>query len=436
MATITVTTLADSTATDGQVSLREAIQAANTNASVDGSVAGSGGTPDTIVFDPTVFTGGATNLIRLTLGEIAISGAVTIDGSTVGGVTITGDKDDDDVTLAGTDITDVAASGAALLDDNSRIFNIAAVADTTLQSLTLTGGRTTASGGGGGGVLSQSALTLTNSTVSGNSTTGFSAKGGGIAGDIVTLTDSTVSGNSTAGTFADGGGIMASNTVTLTNSTVSGNATTGSQAFGGGILASTVELTNSTVSGNSTAGIFSTGGGIHAGTVELTNSTVSGNSTAGFAADGGGVFSLTAVTLTNAIVLGNNSAQTTSDEISGAITANGLNIVGTGADTDASDHIINADPVLVFAQTVANGATMAGVLASNGGPVPTIALKLDAANPALDASNTSAPGTDARGLGYVDQPAITNANGSPADLGAFEAGELPSLVVTTKDDVV
>ena len=50
-------------------------------------------------------------------------------------------------------------------------------------------------------------VTLTDSTVSGNSTAGDSADGGGIYGDAVTLTDSTVSGNSTAGDGADGGGI-------------------------------------------------------------------------------------------------------------------------------------------------------------------------------------------------------------------------------------
>jgi hypothetical protein len=54
MATITVTSLTDGylndLAGDGETSLREAIQAANNNVSVDGSVAGSAGL-DTIVFE-------------------------------------------------------------------------------------------------------------------------------------------------------------------------------------------------------------------------------------------------------------------------------------------------------------------------------------------------------------------------------------------------
>src|SRR5690242_1579038 len=54
--TITVTDLGDNTTLDGKVTLREAIQAAETNTSVDGSASGFGA--DTIVFDPALTTGG------------------------------------------------------------------------------------------------------------------------------------------------------------------------------------------------------------------------------------------------------------------------------------------------------------------------------------------------------------------------------------------
>lgn len=408
MATFTVTTTADVVdANDGVISLREAVTLANTAAGAD-----------TITFDASVFTGDAASLIRLKLGEIVITDAVKIDGSTGTGVSITGDKNDDDVTLAGTDITDVKASfggtaGAAddLLDDNSRIFNItSSIAETTLDGLTLTGGRTTADNAAGGAVSSLADLTII---------------------------DSTVSGNSTAGSGAAGGGIFGVNTVTLTNSTVGGNSTAGSDADGGGIWGLTVTLTNSTVSGNSTAGGIADGGGIFGNTVTLTNSTVSGNSTAGSFSEGGGIFGFTSVTLTNSIVLGNDSAQTALEETSRTVIANGLNIVGTGNDTNGSDGVINADPTNVFAQTVdIGGGVLAGVLANNGGPVQTIALKADATNPALDASNTSAPPLDANGNARFDQPGVDNLNGSAADLGAAEAGEFPSLVVTTNLDVV
>ena len=52
-------------------------------------------------------------------------------------------------------------------------------------------------------------MTLTNSTVSGNSTAGDDAEAAGSPAVDVTLTNSTVSGNSTAGAYAAGGGISA-----------------------------------------------------------------------------------------------------------------------------------------------------------------------------------------------------------------------------------
>ena len=124
MATFIVNTTIDEldgSIADGDVSLRDAVAAAN-----------AAGGADTIGFDAAVFDGGAADILRLTQGQIAISDALTIDGGP--GVTITGDANGDDVTLVG-GITDVAASGADRLDDNSRIFN--ATAELTLDGLTL-----------------------------------------------------------------------------------------------------------------------------------------------------------------------------------------------------------------------------------------------------------------------------------------------------------
>ena len=68
--------------TDGEISLREAIHAANTDASVDGSTAGSGA--DTIEFAPTLFNGGP-GTITLAAdfehnNQLNITEAVTING--------------------------------------------------------------------------------------------------------------------------------------------------------------------------------------------------------------------------------------------------------------------------------------------------------------------------------------------------------------------
>ncbi len=113
LAAITVNSSADGLVVDGMVTLREAIQAANTDASVDGSVAGSGA--DTITFDSAL--SGQT----ITLGgtELAITEALTIDA------------------------TALASNVIVNANNTSRIFNITASSgDFTLAGLTLTGGRT------------------------------------------------------------------------------------------------------------------------------------------------------------------------------------------------------------------------------------------------------------------------------------------------------
>jgi hypothetical protein len=367
---LVVTTAADVVDdTDGLTSLREAVAFANAQAGAD-----------TITFDAGVFDGGAEDLIRLTQGQITITDALTIDGGAAG-VTITGDKDGDDAVDAD-GITDVAASldGEDRLDDNSRIF--AATAALTLDGLTLTGGRTTATGQDGGAVL----------------------------GTTVTLTNSTVSGNSTAGFVADGGGVFGS-AVTLTNSTVSGNATSGDRAYGGGVFGSTVTLTNSTVSGNGTTGNFADGGGVFGSTATLTNSTVSGNSTAGAGSDGGGVAGFD-VALTNSIVLGNVAtyAAVGPDDTFGPLSLTGGNIVG-GDIFDGATDVGNVTAAQVFAATVEVApGVFAGVLADNGGPTRTIAIRAD--GPAAGAADpASATAFDQRGEARDDAP----------DLGAFEA---------------
>ncbi len=134
------------------------------------------------------------------------------------------------------------SEGSLTVDGNEahRVFSVATDITAELRRFTVGGGNTEF----GGGIFNQGNLTLTNSTVSGN----------------------------TAG--ADGGGIFNQGNLTLTNSTVSGNA---AGSVGGGIHlgGGTVTLTNSTVSGNAAE----VGGDIHvdSGTVTLTNSLVEGD---------------------------------------------------------------------------------------------------------------------------------------------------------------
>ncbi|MEM7057623.1 MAG: tail fiber protein [Pseudomonadota bacterium] len=314
---------------DGVLSLREAITFANSNPGAD-----------TITFAAGMgeaFENGG--LIRLTQGELEITETVTINGA--GNVTITGDANDDDVTETGTDITDISASGPALLDDNSRIFaNDDFVNSVTLNGLTLTGGFNTVAGGRGGAVYSDGELTITDSTFAGNGGAGVYTIGGAIAGnrvvnlDNVTVRDSAVYGGFGGGVFSQtlnvsnstitsntafSGGGLAANELTLVNSEVSGNLADSSAGVygipgGGGILVGYDALiVNSTIADNATIGDYGFGGGISnfgfaAANLTLINSTVSGNSTSGANAAGGGIATAGNATITNSTITGNSTA--------------------------------------------------------------------------------------------------------------------------------
>ncbi|MDY7050016.1 MAG: Calx-beta domain-containing protein, partial [Microcystis panniformis WG22] len=165
--------------------------------------------------------------------------------------------------------------------------------------------------GGGRGIYNSSngILTLTNSTITGNTAT---VGGGGIYNDgTLTLTNNTISGN----TATYGGGIWNRETLTLNNNTISGNTAN----YGGGIYnglphyyngeRGTLTLNNNTISGNTAirSGVGSgVGGGIdnsYSGILTLNNNTISGNT----ATYGGGISNGGTLTLTNNIITNNNA---------------------------------------------------------------------------------------------------------------------------------
>ena len=123
LSTITVTSLAENNAIDGLVTLREALTAANSNKSVDGSTAGQLGVQDVIVFQP-----GLTGTIQLALGQLPISDSVRIVG-------------------LGAASTDIDAWGL------SRVFAITSSAgNVEFDNLTISGGKTTANFESGAGI--------------------------------------------------------------------------------------------------------------------------------------------------------------------------------------------------------------------------------------------------------------------------------------------
>ena len=244
----------------------------------------------------------------------SIREAIAFADSTAGEDTITfdGSLAGETITLAGSqlEISDsLVIDGSALsspitidADGQSRVLKfVGSSGDLTIDSLVITGGLTT---GDGAGIQfdSSDTLTVTNSTISGNSAGGDGGAIGTSSGSV-TVTSSTFIGN-TAGD--DGGAIEASGqSLIVHNTSIVGNT---AQDFGGGILflGEVFTMTDSTISGNTAVNRF--GGGLHleSSTATITSSTIDGNSTP--TAGGGGINSpFTDLTVVNTTISGNTS---------------------------------------------------------------------------------------------------------------------------------
>jgi hypothetical protein len=434
-ATIVVTSLADS----GPGTLRAAI----TQAASGGVIT----TQYTITFAPSV-----TGTIALASPLPELSAAVTIDGPGRSALTVARSR----------------ASGTPAF----RIFTVPAGAEVTISGLTISGGQ---GSDVGGGISSSGTLTVTDSTITGNSA-GYNGGGGISSSGTVTVTDSTISGNSTV---SGGGGISSSGTVTVTDSTISGN----SSGFGGGIgndVDGTVTVTDSTISGNSAydggGGIFNNGtvtvtgsalsgnsadnpsslggggicnngdgaltvsdstfsrnsavygGGIWNnvdGTLTVSDSTFSGNSASGFGeATGGGIDNGGTLTVADSTLSGNsavfgggidNDSSTARLTVTASILANnsGGNLVAGGGTVVSKGHNLFSDkPRVALSPTdLTDTDPLLGPLADNGGPTPTMALL--PGSPAINAG-AAVPGITA------DQRGVPRPQGAAPDIGAFE----------------
>jgi hypothetical protein len=160
------------------------------------------------------------------------------------------------------------------------------------------------SGNYGTGIYAKGNLTIKNCTIISNNYDYF---GGGITNynGIITITGSTISGNS-VGDYSGGGIHNYAGVITITGSTISGN----SAGHGGGIenYWGKITITGSTISDNSVKG---SGGGIHnygrVDSLTITGSTISGNSAGSYngLGDGGGIGGM----LQAAIIGGINQAE-------------------------------------------------------------------------------------------------------------------------------
>jgi uncharacterized repeat protein (TIGR01451 family)/CSLREA domain-containing protein len=422
-AVITVNTLDDELNADGDCSVREAFEAANTNTAVDACPAGvPAPAMDVVDFavDGTILLSSqltVTDDLTISAGpSVILSGGGTTRVMVVGTGVIAN-------LLGGT-----VADGFVSFPDESGggIFNSGTL---TVESSTFSGN----SGGGlgGGGIFNHElgTLTVSASTFSGNSgcngggifndgtafvlTSDFSGNNAGCSGGgaanrfgILTIDETTLSGN---GAASGGAIINTQGTLIVRETTLSGNSST---VRGGAIRHSgtgSTTLTNTTLSGNSVT--VGGGGGIRlegGGSVTLNSATLSGNSSPD---PGGGLLNEDGtLTLQNTIVANSPSG----GNCSGTITDGGGNLQYPGLDCGAT--ITSADPML----------DPAG-LQNNGGSTQTIALQ--PGSPAIDtALLANCPATDQRG--------VLRPQGAGCDIGAFEleqAAAVADLSLTKTD---
>ncbi len=273
------------------------------------------------------------------------------------------------------------------------------------------------------------ALTLTAVTVSGNSTPRVGGGINSLSSGPLTITDSTISGNSALGGVpAEGGGIEGAGTLTITNSTISGN----SAEDGGGIdfytTAGSSSIINSTISGNTAT--LSLGGGVEhdGGPLTLVNTTITGNSGA---VGGGGVFVssyLASVTTKGTLLannVGGNCLATYTNLAQSVFTSQGYNL---SDDSTCARFTEPTDKNNTPAQLDTNG------LKNNGGATQTVALL--PTSPAVDAI-PAANCTDTNGKPVTtDQRGTTRPQGKGCDIGAYELAQVvpfasfhPSLAI-------
>jgi hypothetical protein len=248
------------------------------------------------------------------------------------------------------------------------------------------------------GATSGSGATLTNLvTVNGAGAWTVFAVGSGVTGaalNNLTITN----GHSNE----IGGGINNSGTLTVSNSTVSGNTATGAGGSGGGIYNSgTLIVTNSTFGGNIAD---NSGGGIYnAGTLTVTDSTFSGNSTPIGA--GGGIYNAFSLAVSNSTFSGNIAAYGPGiDNMQELYFANTLS-----ADLWAFPSITAADlggNVIAGRSGVLASSIKLSALGNYGGPTQTMLL-LPGSNGICSGTATPSagpillPSTDQRGFGFV-----------------------------------
>ncbi len=385
-ATITVTTTVDELNSDGDCSLREAIQAANTNSAVDACIAGS-----------------AVDVINLLAGTYTI---LLTNASGDEDINATGDFDiqaDLTINAPGPNQTIIDGNGGVIGD---RVFEIFNGAQVSFNGLTILNGNVV--GNGGGIEIRDSSLTTQNVFITENTA---GVDGGGVystgsSGSSIYILNSSIVDNVT--TTGRGGGIRtgSNDSLTILNSTIANNTVSAANRQGGGIYSGgALEVRNTTISGN-VAGNF--GGGVTfaaaavGANMTLANNTFYGNSAT---TNGGGIHNTSSNTASVAnTILHQNTPNNCIGPLSG------------------SNNLVSDATCVGNLGTVTNFDTN---LAENGGLNQTHALfagsnAIDVVSNSLCDSASSIGGVDQRGAGRNFDGDSLGDSGTECDIGALE----------------
>ena len=281
---ITVTTDADSDADDGDCTLREAIEAANTDTAYNGCSAGSGADTITFADDYTITLNG--NQLTVITSTIAIIG----NGP------------------ANTILQANAAPDTATY----RVFEVGSAGNLTLDNVTVRHGRCAGACptqvNNGSGIYNAGTLAVSNSSIISNTS---SVNGGGIFNiGILTVTSSLFSHNQGSAIHADwkgqstvisdtqivhnrdnsdGGGIDADHPLTVTNSFIGYNIASGGDGGGGlqsgedvHVLIENSEIVSNTATVEEGGGLY-----LYRGWATIRNSRIVSNTTYRY---GGGIY--------------------------------------------------------------------------------------------------------------------------------------------------
>jgi hypothetical protein len=344
---ITVDTTAMDTTINGNCTLYEAVQAANTNSNVD-NCAGANVGSDTIQFSgtgPVTLNAGQMNVAS---GEpLIINGPASSPGITI-------------------------EAGSA-----SRIFN--AAANLSLNDLTLEG--VTASSQDGGAIKGTGVVALTGVTIDGNHLA-TSGHGACVDAPTITVTNSQLYNNSAAGF----GGCLSGGTITVTNSSLASNS---SEDVGGAIHSTVLTTVIDSSFGAVNQGNTADGGGavqVTSGNLVVQNSTFKSNTATVAGTDGG------------AILWGSNGTATISDSTFCAATLNEGNKSPAGGAIWATAGTLNVNHSLFYSNSATSqfgGGGAIGFTGTGGGTVENTTFiqnlgGLQSGSAAMDMSTTGA----------------------------------------------